>query len=647
MKRSLVLLGFALATAGCGDDSSTSGVAGQGGTTQTPDGGGGEAGADDAGKPDTSQPDTGVDAEPDAEPPVEAGDDAPVANPCASDQKLCLDHDTRKFCANGAWQEETCPAGSGCYLGQCVPGGCTDECRLGETSGGQTCELLELTSGSWVTPDPAANLHDRARLYEQWLHRDGMAHGGVGNAAYSDPPSYTDVVSLGGLGDSAIWTGTYLASEAMRLKATGAADARANVVQTVNTLHLWFNVAGDPGMLARFVAPTGAAGPPALSDLQCGNSSSHCNVAYQGAQYDYIGHISRDQYQGVMLGYALAYEALGENDEDTRELIRQDVVELMQELMKERTIPLKVTYNGNTLPALDVTMRFSVVNTAELDNGAVSIVLDTANPDSSEMYGFQEFMPNLAPLLKQVPVVGLLVPATIPRAGSAIMLASFFNVGLLVTDGIPAYETEHDEMLTFYEANTESGGNVNDWISIMMGWSYAGSCGDAYYANNIAMEPMYNLARLEVDLVRRGIIRTSVLQDQMWPEFDSTKNPFFSYIYASTVPGVPASVHSSATAQLTQFPPAPRVKVPVDLTNDPKYQPHQSGCADQTSHDNAVDVGERVVSDFIWQRNPWGLLDSGNPAQTYPGVDYLVAYWMGRHHTYIPDDTAGRCTAWH
>mgnify|MGYP000458777045 CR=1 FL=1 len=39
----------------------------------------------------------------------------------------------------------------------------------------------------------------------------------------------------------------------------------------------------------------------------------------------------RDQYQGVMLGYALAYEALGEEGEDTRALIREDVVELIEE----------------------------------------------------------------------------------------------------------------------------------------------------------------------------------------------------------------------------------------------------------------------------------------------------------------------------
>jgi hypothetical protein len=161
------------------------------------------------------------------------------------------------------------------------------------------------------------------------------------------------------------------------------------------------------------------------------------------------------------------------------------------------------------------------------------------------------------------------------------------------------------------------------------------------------MEPMYNLARLEIDLGRRGIIRTNVLDARMWADFDTTKNSFFSFIYSAVMPGSAASIHQEAETQLAQFPPPPRVRVAVDLTSDPKYLPHQDGCTDQTDHGGAVDVGERVVSDFIWQRHPWGLFDDGNPAQTYPGIDYLVAYWMGRHHGYIDDDTTGRCTAWH
>jgi hypothetical protein len=59
-----------------------------------------------------------------------------------------------------------------------------------------------------------------------------------------------------------------------------------------------------------------------------------------------------------------------------------------------------------------------------------------------------------------------------------------------------------------------------------------------------------------------------------------------------------------------------------------------------------VDVSERIASDFIWQRHPWGLLDTGRPNIVYPGVDYLAAYWLGRKYGFMDDDTEGRCLAW-
>lgn len=645
MKRALTFLGLALVATGCGGDGDDStGGGGSGGATDA----GTEAGSD-ADVPDAGHPDAGKDAAPDAEPdaPPDAVEEDAAPPECSTTESVCADHVTRRYCEGGQWQEQACPSGSGCVDGECVAGSCSDACRLGETQGGQTCELFDLATSTWVAPDPVASMHDRARSYAEWLHRDGMAFGGVGNARYTDAPTYSAVDHLGGLGDSAIWTGTYLAAEALRLKATGAADARRNVLALVETLHLWFNVSGDPGMLARFVAPSNQPHPAELGDLDCSATRCHCGVSYGGGQYDYIGHISRDQYQGVMLGYALAYEALGDTDEPTRELIRQDVVELVQELMLERSVPMTLTVNGNPYGPLNVNMRFTVLHTAEMENGTVNLILDTSSYDDAEMYGFQEFMPNLALILKQVPLLGALIPDVVPRAGSAVMLASFFNVGFLVTDGIPAYETQRDEMLAFYEGNVGPGGNINDWMPIMSGWSYSNNCGDAYYANNIVMEPMYNLARLEIDPGRRGLIRSNVLEAKMWEEFETTKNSFFAFIYSAAMPGSPASAHQQATAQLSQFPPPPRVQVPVDLTTDPKYEPHESGCTNQTSHDGAVDVGERVVSDFIWQRHPWGLYDDGNSAQTYPGVDYLVAYWMGRQHGYIDDDTVGRCTAWH
>ena len=97
---------------------------------------------------------------------------------------------------------------------------------------------------------------------------------------------------------------------------------------------------------------------------------------------------------------------------------------------------------------------------------------------------------------------------------------------------------------------------------------------------------------------------------------------------------------------MAQFPAPPRVAHAVDDTANPKYSSLDSSCPGEVAHTTAVDVGDRVVDDFIWQRQPWGLSRGAIAGQTFPGVDYLVAYWMGRHHGFITDDAPNECLVW-
>jgi hypothetical protein len=451
---------------------------------------------------------------------------------------------------------------------------------------------------------------------------------------------------MDGIGDSSIWTGSYLAAEALRLKATGDPDERSNIKKLVDTLHAWFNVEGDPGVLSRWAAPAGKQFPFKIGDLDCSgnNASNHCNVTWDGKQWDYIGHISRDQYQGVMMGMTLAYEALGEADEPTRKIIREDVVEFVQELMKERQVKMQVIYNGTPIPAFNASMRFVVLVNAEMKNGAVQFSISGSNYTDAEMWGFQEFTPDLADIIKQIPGLGW-VPS-IPRASSAIMLASFFRSAIMVTEGVPGYETANGDFKVYFYNHTDTGGNVNNWVDTMATYGETNKCGESYFGHNISMEPMYALSRLEDDDLILGRIHSEVFTGKMWPLFVNTKNSFFSYIYAGTVPAADPSVPTLATQQLAMFPPPPRVRVAVDLTNNPKYPPSAT-CPGQCDHSTAVDIADRAVGDFIWQRHPWGLVDNGNPSATQPGVDYLLAYWMARFHKFIPEDATGKCLAWH
>lgn len=600
-----------------------------------------------ANQPSAPSPSSSTTSKPNSPDGGDAGEPATSQDECVQGTALCIGKDRTKTCKASdkgtRWVEETCASGSGCFQGACAVGSCSDECTLGETQGGKTCGLWSVTSGGVAAAaDPVVSMHDRSRGYLAFMSKGPMVTGGIGSPHFADPPNFTQLDYMGGLGDSAIWTGTYLAAESARLIATGSADARARVRSLVDTIHLFMNVSGEPGMLARWTKESSKTYPFPTGDLQCGQDTrSHCNVPYDGKNYDYVGGISRDQYQGVMLGYGLAYEALGPADEDKRELIRQDVLTLVEELMKERTVSVKVTYDNITVTPTDLTLRFVVLDPREMKDGAISFTIASNDLQGAEMRGFQEFTPDLADILKQIPLLSW-APA-IYRQSSAVMLASFFRVALAVTDGVPAYKARHDAIWNYYFSHSGPGGNVNDWLNVAVKPSTSGACGDSYYANNIMWEPLYNLARLEDSAGYKSRVRDDLMKTVLWPEFATTKNSFFSFIYAAHVTDAEAA--SKAAAQLAQFPPAPRTHPAVDLRNSPKYQ-HSATCTDQCVATDAVDVGERPAEDFLWQRHPWELYRDANPGQVEPGVDYLVAYWLGRRHAFLQEDKPGVCLAY-
>lgn len=563
--------------------------------------------------------------------PSDAPDGGPAGSCDPKSEGICAAWNARSVCKNGTWTKETCAKGEGCVRGACVKEQCSDECTLGEG----TCSTFDMKTNAWDAGDAKKSLHDRAREHLRWLRKAGLAYGGVGDSQFSDPGTYANRTALDGTGDSALWTGTYLASESWRLLATGAADARAHAKELVETLHLWMNVSPSPGVLARFVRPAGNTSLGGAG-IDCSKDTHHCGVAYGGKTWDYNCHVSRDQYQGVMLGYALAYDALGPTEEPTRALIREDVIVLLDELMKEREVDAKIIYKGTTYPKFKIKTRYMVVVNEELDDGAIMLSYDGSEDGSWK--GFQEFIPDLAPMFKQIPVLGLISPSSIPRESSAIMLASFFRVGLHVTENVPALANKRAAIESFYAAH------VGEMLPIASQWSEGGDkCGGHYYANNISMQPMYNWARLEtVPSARDSAL--SIVKDKMWPAFASHKNSFFTFLSASNMTSPDADQLTMAKDQLSQFPEPPVVRRHVDLLDDPKYSERDPECgSDRLAKSKAVDVKDRVTEGFIWQRDPWTLYDDGDPSRVYPGVDYLSAYYLGLRHGFIEEDAAGRC----
>jgi len=588
---------------------------------------------------------------------------------CEIGNNICSGYNKIKTCeqtdCGKKLKEVTCEVGKGCKNGDCITDYCSDECNPNE----ENCELWDMKTGDFTTTEQNNILYDRNEEYLKWLYSKNMFFGGVVEAYFQDETLLETILSYGGVGDSAIWTGTYLGAESFRFMATGSIASYKNIKTLINLLHIWFNVSGYDGLIVRYAAETellnnSTMNTEDMTDCNNPNGRVYCNVEYNGKRYNYKGHISRDQYQGILLGYSLAYTALGNSKDELelKALIRTDILELVKQLMKKTTLDIKYEVYDDRIPAnpLDPTSeegvvkgettidaRFVVVSPREFQDGKVIVKYCSVETPECEtnFKGFQEFMPDLKPFLKQLsPLLGFL--PYIPRSGSAIMLPTIFNIALQVTKDINGYETDYNNIKNFYYNNNDEWENVNSWLDSAEQWTYLNKCGEKYYGINITMEPLYNLLRLETNTAIRERILNNVLIDKIWDEVKSHKNPFFSYIYLSALENTDGAALNTANEQFLGFPSTPKRHFEVNLldaTTYPQYASREDGCDAQVEHSTAVDVKDREMSDFIWQRKPWALQSGANPKRIYPGIDFLIVYWMGQYYNFLEEDSNSRC----
>ncbi|MBU1412534.1 hypothetical protein KKC22_13565, partial [Myxococcota bacterium] len=487
---------------------------------------------------------------------------------------------------------------------------CLDVCTAGATADGQVCRLWDEITGTWATniDDGPGRLHNRARNYTAWLRLKLMPAGGVMRGIFSDE-TFSQVNLWAGTRDSTIWTGTYLAAESLRYLVTGAPDALDQITATLQVLHRWWRISGDRGYLARYAAP--AASPADVTAIfAAADPENHRDYWFENAAWNWKGNISRDQYQGVMLGYAWAYEAV--TDEALRELIRADVVDFVEQLMDFRTRSVRLVIDGIPM-TVNMQLGYSVLTDDEMPNGVPQLDI-TSSPFGFTTGGFLQFWPRPAQFLRQVPALSWVPDITFDS--QAIQLGSMFSVALRVTDGIPAYATRRQAILEHYLSV------VDDWLDLSADWSDTSTCGDSYHGKNIVFQPAWNWARLESDPVRSVRLQSAVLTDALWNTVSSHKNVFFAFITASVVPGLPTAVVTDHLTQLNLFPSAPNTAHAVDNTVEYPANPSCDGKALL-----AIDVDDRVPSTFMWERNPWELIGLPEPTMLYSGVDFLVVYW--------------------
>jgi len=148
-----------------------------------------------------------------------------------------------------------------------------------------------------------------------------LPYGTILDPVYAAPDS-DQIVGYTRCGDSAIWTGHYLAAEAFRYNVTGSPDALANAKAAIAGIKGLADVTGT-NLLARCLVPMDSPYAQAITDEEGSNGVFSNN----SAGYFWIGNTSRDQYSGVLFGLAVAYDML--DDSDARASIHDLVTRLI------------------------------------------------------------------------------------------------------------------------------------------------------------------------------------------------------------------------------------------------------------------------------------------------------------------------------
>ena len=181
-----------------------------------------------------------------------------------------------------------------------------------------TILLLILTAVS-----PAIASESDAVAISQNIRQRHMPYGTIIDPVFKAPDSNEiDYYSRGG--DSAIWTGHYLAAESFRYAVTHSPEALDNVRSALAGARLLVDITGD-NLLARCLIPTGSSYAARLVDEEKGHGVRKATL--NGQEYYWIGNTSRDQYSGIFFGLGVAYDVVDDSQ------VRAEISDLVTRLL--------------------------------------------------------------------------------------------------------------------------------------------------------------------------------------------------------------------------------------------------------------------------------------------------------------------------
>lgn len=424
----------------------------------------------------------------------------------------------------------------------------------------------------------AGGLRAKANAYDAWhLAWHQPDYGGTVTQRFTDT-SYTQLDAITYKADSTIWTGVYLASQAMRDYVTAAPETHANVLRIVGTLSNTLHVTGTPGYVARYWAPQTSTAY--FGDEWC-ETQIRCHHLESGpyAGDFWWGETSRDQYIGWLFGMVTAYDLVG--DEPTRALIRADVLEVFHALLEH---------------------DWTIIDERGLPSAVAPEILI-----STQLY---------------VSLIAYHV------SGDEQALAELRR---LVADGLRVSYVLNDfngwNRYNSYFANNLS--HITWYTILRLGQVYFGAADYQWMQQHFDVD-LHNYTRLS----HNPWFNTMYVAQGPWAPAPSA-DPYLAQLGEDlgAFPAPPNRWHLTPAREPGSYTLDPLSEQLVALWAQFPWLADLLGLVHLQALE-AFPIPQQCMNGFQWQHDPFIVEECGSddPTQVEPGVDYLAAYWLASYH---------------
>jgi hypothetical protein len=482
-------------------------------------------------------------------------------------------------------------------------------------------------------------------------------------------PSTGAITSINHFGDSALWTGTYLAAESYRYALASKyladhrvagdardfwtaqqADAKPRIDAMVAKFHLLSNISknwtdtnaptmnppainlggtvykgGEPGNLMRACLPTDTPEAYRWSNHEVATSRRVYGPLQwdDGKTYYCEQGTSRDAYAGTFFGLLTAFDLVGSHDKAIADTIRDDIVTMVNFTFKyywntprpngRISIPIGSNHDGSPCTSINPT-------------------LDICGHD------FENFD---SPLFISTPTARL----NLAEAAWHVVHADPGRSDTAVWDAVHAEEIANDLPQLAGEMEIDDA-----------------QPNSSYYKFNLNHLTMFDITKEETNpalnlAVRQAFgVMDSTTRDDVNAHFETityaltgdTSRLNEAVTHLRDWRNYYARIHTIPVTNNSQFC-GTTITCVQDDQMDSYFLGQDVTIPGTSTNKRAKDplaVANRPPTDFLWQRPPWQLDGSESVNHYAPGIDYLLPYWMLRYNTEASTPASDPFPAW-